>query len=66
MQHLFISNLLLKNQNPKFKLMNFKFEFFNFHTSHLAQLGMINIILKCQENKNVKMFIVFITIWHGF
>jgi hypothetical protein len=32
--------------------MNFKFEFLNIHISHLTQLGMINITLKCQE-KNI-------------
>jgi hypothetical protein len=41
-----------KKKNPKFNLMNFKFEFVNFHINHLAQLGMINITLKCQE-KNI-------------
>jgi len=29
--------------------MNLKFEFFKFHISHLTQLGMINITLKCQK-----------------
>jgi hypothetical protein len=47
--------------------MNFKFEFFNIHISHLAQLGMINITLKCQKKKTyVKMFTIFNTIQHGF
>ncbi len=58
------SNILLKNQNPKFNLMNFEFEFFNFHISHLAQLGMINIILKYQENnmcQNVHNFHHYLT-----
>jgi hypothetical protein len=38
------------------------FEFLNFHISHLAQLGMINITLKCQKKTHVKKFIVFTTI----
>jgi hypothetical protein len=29
--------------------MKFEFEFLNFHISHLTQLGMINITLKCQK-----------------
>jgi hypothetical protein len=44
--------------------MNFEFEFFNFHISHLAQLGMINIILKYQENnmcQNVHNFHHYLT-----
>jgi hypothetical protein len=32
--------------------MNFYFEFLDIYISHLAQLGMINITLKCQE-KNI-------------
>ncbi len=31
--------------------MNFSFEFFDIHISHLTQLGMINITLKCQKKK---------------
>jgi hypothetical protein len=36
--------------------MNLKFEFFNIHNSHLAQLGMINITLKCQKENICKKF----------
>jgi hypothetical protein len=46
--------------------MNFKFKFLNFHISHLTQLGMINITLKCHKKKYVKQFIIFTTIWNGF
>jgi hypothetical protein len=29
--------------------MNLEFEFLNIHMSHLTQLGIITIILKCQK-----------------
>jgi hypothetical protein len=32
--------------------IKYEFEFLNIHINHLTQLGMINIILKCQE-KNI-------------
>ncbi len=57
-------NVLSKNQNPKFNLMNCEFELFNFHINHLAQLGMINITLKWQEKnicKNVHNFHHYLT-----
>jgi hypothetical protein len=50
-------NVLLKNQNPKFNLMNF--EFLNFHISHLTKLGMINITLKCQKKTYVKTYLTW-------
>ncbi len=31
--------------------MNFSFEFLDIHISHLAQLAMINITLKCKKKK---------------
>jgi len=31
--------------------MNFKFEFLNTHISHLTQLGMIIVILKCLKKR---------------
>jgi hypothetical protein len=34
--------------------MNFKFELFNIYISHLAQLEMIIITLKCQEKNKCK------------
>jgi hypothetical protein len=46
------SNIIFKNQNSKFNLMKFWFEFLNFHVSHLTQLGMINITFKCHK-KNI-------------
>jgi hypothetical protein len=46
--------------------MNFKFEFLNIHISHLAQLIMISISLKCQEKTYVKKFTISTTIRHGF
>jgi hypothetical protein len=47
--------------------MNSEFEFIKFHISHLAQFGMIYIILKSQKKKTyVKKFIVFSIIRHGF
>ncbi len=64
-QHLFKFKHLFLNQNLKFSLMNFKFEFLNIHISHLTQLWMINITFKCQ-NKKVKKFTIFTTIWHVF
>ncbi len=33
--------------------MNFEFEFFNIHVSHLTQLGMINIFILKYQNKNI-------------
>jgi hypothetical protein len=42
--------------------MNFLFEFLNFHISHLTQLGMINITLKCQKKTYLKKFTIFTTI----
>jgi hypothetical protein len=60
------SNIIFKNQNSKFNLMNFSFEFLNFHISHWTQLGMINITFLRKFKSICKKFIVFIIIWHGF
>jgi hypothetical protein len=46
--------------------MKFEFEFLNIHISHLAQVGMINITLKCQEKTYVKKLTIFTIIRHGF
>jgi hypothetical protein len=59
-------NPLLKS-NLKLSLMNFFiFEFLNTSISHLTQLTLVNIIIKCQNKTYVKKFMIFITIWHGF
>ncbi len=33
--------------------MNLSFEFLDIHISHLAQLGMINITIKCQKKEDM-------------
>jgi hypothetical protein len=45
-------NPLIKPKPQKFNFINFLFEFHSIHISYLAQLEMINIILKFQ-NKNI-------------
>jgi hypothetical protein len=53
MQLLFMLKSPLLNQNQKLNLMDLEFQFLNIHTSHLTQLGIITIILKCQKKKSI-------------
>jgi hypothetical protein len=45
----------------KINLRILKYEFINIYISHLVQLGMINITLKCKEKTYVKKLLVFTT-----
>jgi hypothetical protein len=61
MQHILKFKRLLLKPKPGTQFNEFK-KFFTIHINHLTQLGLINIILKCQEKTYVKKFTIFTTI----
>jgi len=61
MQHILKFKRLLLKPKPGTQFNEF-LKFLTIHINHLTQLGLINIILKCQEKTYVKKFTIFTTI----
>jgi len=54
-----------KVQNPKCIFLNFPFEFFNIHITHLALDSTINMTLKWYQKNKSNKIIVFIKFWQS-
>jgi hypothetical protein len=65
MQLLFKFKGLLLKPKPKIIFLNFCFEFFNIHISHLTLHSMINMSLKWHHKNISNKIIIFIKFWRS-
>jgi len=63
MQLLFKFKCLLLKPKPKIHILNFYFEFFNIHISHLSLDSMINMALKWHHKNISNKITIFIEFW---